>query len=159
MRVRRVFDERYLERIRLSSGGGAQIRLMRSDDRVRIVQAAGLRSRLSLELDFFYAADPSSSREVAMIALSDEMGHALGGARGFRVRAGVWNAVVAAVDPILVGVLLDRISMAMLARGACEVRFEFAPDDGEMRRRLSELAPRTAFLDRDERIHCTVSLR
>jgi hypothetical protein len=159
MRQRHVFDERYFEQVRLPSGHEARIRLMRSDDRLRILQAPRLGSRISLELDFFCSVEQvASSREVSLIAVS-ESGAALGGARGFRIRAGVWHSTVTAVDTALTSLLLDRISSAMLDRGACEVRFEFAPDDLEMWRRLLELAPRSSFRDCDERIHCTVSLR
>lgn len=159
MRQRQVFDARYCERVHLSSGLEARIRLMRSDDHLRILRAPRLGSRISLELDFFCSVEGvAASREVALIVISDS-GAAYGGARGFRIRAGVWHATVTAVDGALTSLLLDRLSSAMLDRGACEVRFEFAPDDREMWHLLSELAPRSAFRDCDERIHCTVSLR
>jgi hypothetical protein len=151
----RIFDEHYVETVPFGPHV-ARVRLMRPEDRLRILEAQLPRSRLRLELDFFCGSD--GGRQVALIALSDA-GAAVGAARGFRVRAGVWNATVTAIDAELTSALLDRLTLAMLDRGACEVRFDFSPDDVEMWRRLGMLAPRAAFRDGEDGIECTVTIR
>src|SRR6476620_7268882 len=124
MRQRRIFDEHYRESVGFGAGQRARVRLMRPEDRERVLAAELPRSRLRLELDFFCATDGSLARQVALIALS-EAGAVIGAARGFRVRAGVWNATLTAIDPDLTSAMLDLLTLAMLDRGACEVRFDF----------------------------------